>query len=109
MPSGLFTCRNESIVFANPAENFQWDFFCQDLAGPHLVGKALSSQRRNFCLGVIQLAVNVAQPFWLPYRRFPIGWALKARSHFEFFGLCGLEIRDTAEWNSALQERLTAT
>ena len=39
----------------------------------------------------------VAQVSNLLYRRLPAGFALNNR------GLCGLEIRDTADWKSALQ------
>ena len=48
---------------------------------------------------------SVAQVSNLHYRRFPIGGMLRdsARSNIGVAG--GLEIRDTADWKSALQPR----
>jgi hypothetical protein len=48
-------------------------------------------------------AATVAQVSNLPYRRLPAGsvWKLPARSIIR--SVCGLEIRDTADWKSALR------
>jgi hypothetical protein len=42
----------------------------------------------------------VAQVSNLLYRRLPVGYTLNSHN------LCGLEIRDTADWKSALQRRI---
>jgi hypothetical protein len=48
----------------------------------------------------------VAQVSNLPYRRLPVGRAPTNSTALELRETCGLEIRDTADWKSALQPLL---
>ena len=45
----------------------------------------------------------VAQVSNLPYRRLPVGRMREAQAVREYSGVCGLAIRDTADWQSALR------
>jgi hypothetical protein len=49
-----------------------------------------------------RVTANVAQVFNLPYRRLVVGRPLRGRC-LEHATSCGLQIRDTAECNSALR------
>jgi len=52
------------------------------------------------------LLAFVAQVFNLLYRRLPVGKALASPTALELRETCGLAIRDTADWKSALHGSL---
>jgi hypothetical protein len=55
-------------------------------------------------LTLLQAGLAVlAQVFNLLYRRLPVGWPWQGVARPGVRDVCGLEIRDTADWQSALQ------
>src|SRR6266567_9183215 len=64
--------------------------------GTLALGRFLSKERRDACTLHAFREVEVAQVSNLLCRRLPVGKA------YELPSACGLEIRDTADWKSAL-------
>ena len=70
---------------------------------PGIVSCTGSSIDWKFALRLVPRPANVAQVSNLLYRRLPVGRLRAKRASPEVRGGCGLEIRDTADWKSALR------
>jgi hypothetical protein len=85
------------MVTHNPAPNHSSPFALNTLAknfGPAWLAH----------LTLLQAGLpGVAQVSNLLYRRLPVGWPWQGVARPGVRDVCGLEIRDTADWKSALQ------